>query len=96
MKLLDLINNWPTNRQLVYCDERMNDVSIQDSLSKFGSPTAAILIGPEGGFSDKESEAIRSIDSTLPVSLGSRILRADTASISAIAVWHSICGDWRG
>jgi 16S rRNA (uracil1498-N3)-methyltransferase len=57
---------------------------------------AAILIGPEGGFTPEERERIRSLPSAVPVSLGPRILRADTAAVAALTIWQSQCGDWAG
>ncbi len=54
---------------------------------------AAILIGPEGGFDDAERVTIRSTPNAVPVSLGDRILRADTAAVAAVAVWMAVCGD---
>ena len=56
----------------------------------------AILIGPEGGFSPEERERLRSLAFVTPVSLGPRILRADTAAISAMTLWQATLGDWRG
>ena len=55
---------------------------------------AAILIGPEGGFSDAENRMIRALPQSVPVSLGPRILRADTAAIAAISLWMAGRGDW--
>ena len=55
---------------------------------------AAILIGPEGGFSDEENAAIRACPQAVPVSLGPRILRADTAAVAAVSLWMAGRGDW--
>ncbi|MGJ8537355.1 MAG: RsmE family RNA methyltransferase, partial [Parasphingopyxis sp.] len=55
---------------------------------------AAILIGPEGGFTDDEDREIRDLPQTAPVSLGPRILRADTAAAAAISLWMADQGDW--
>jgi len=55
----------------------------------------AILIGPEGGFSPAERDRLRMRDFTVPVGLGPRILRADTAAISALTLWQAALGDWR-
>jgi 16S rRNA (uracil1498-N3)-methyltransferase len=55
----------------------------------------AVLIGPEGGFSPAERSAVRALPGALPVSLGPRILRADTAAIAALTLWQSVIGDWR-
>jgi 16S rRNA (uracil1498-N3)-methyltransferase len=54
----------------------------------------AILIGPEGGFSPAEREALRAKTYAVPASLGPRILRADTAAISALTLWQAALGDW--
>ena len=54
----------------------------------------AILIGPEGGFSPEEGERLRSLPFTTAVSLGPRILRADTAAIAAMTLWQAAVGDW--
>jgi 16S rRNA (uracil1498-N3)-methyltransferase len=55
----------------------------------------AVLVGPEGGFDPAERDAIRACAFVTPVSLGPRILRADTAALAALAIWQSLCGDWR-
>lgn len=60
-----------------------------------GGLPAAILIGPEGGFDPVERERLRALPFTVPVSLGPRILRADTAAISALTLWQAAAGDWR-
>ena len=61
-----------------------------------GEGAWAILIGPEGGFSAEERERLRSLPFVTPVSLGPRILRADTAAIAAMTLWQAVLGDWRG
>ena len=58
-----------------------------------GKP-AALLIGPEGGFTPEERDRLRSLDFVHAVGLGPRILRAETAVISALTLWQSVCGDW--
>ena len=55
----------------------------------------AILIGPEGGFSATERARLARLPFDTPVSLGPRILRADTAAVAALALWQSALGDWR-
>ncbi len=54
----------------------------------------AILIGPEGGFSPHEQERLRGAAFAIPVSLGPRILRAETAALAALTIWQAVCGDW--
>ncbi|MES2542114.1 MAG: RsmE family RNA methyltransferase, partial [Pseudomonadota bacterium] len=56
---------------------------------------AAILIGPEGGFSADEAAKLRARANVTPLSLGPRILRADTAAVAALTLWQAACGDWR-
>jgi 16S rRNA (uracil1498-N3)-methyltransferase len=86
-----LLADWPEDRQIMFCDE---------ALAGAGKPLGAkggkwaILIGPEGGFSDRERAAIRAMPAAHPVSLGPRILRADTAAVAALALWQSTLGDW--
>ncbi len=62
---------------------------------EWGGGAWAVLIGPEGGFSSGERDHIRSLQCTVPVSLGPRILRADTAAISALTLWQATLGDWQ-
>ncbi|MDO6590812.1 16S rRNA (uracil(1498)-N(3))-methyltransferase [Loktanella sp. D2R18] len=90
-KLDRLLANWPADRQLMFCDE-----------AKIGEPTGlpdisgpwAILIGPEGGFSPAEREKLHALPYSHPVSLGPRILRADTAAVAALTIWQKALGDW--
>jgi 16S rRNA (uracil1498-N3)-methyltransferase len=83
-----LLKDWTEGRTLYFCDERGGERFAPDAGS------AAILIGPEGGFSDAENVAIRAHPSAKAVSLGPRILRADTAAIAAISIWMAAQGDW--
>lgn len=93
VKLDALLKNWPTNRTLFFCDERGGE-AFGTAIGKYPGP-AAILVGPEGGFTDQENESIRALKNAVPVSLGPRILRADTAAIAAIAIWMSAYGRWK-
>lgn len=93
-----LIAGWPADRWLIFCDEAQagtSKVSLVDELAKTGGQKAAILIGPEGGFSPAERELIKSLPKALPIALGPRILRADTAALAALAIWQCLCGDWQ-
>ncbi len=89
------LNGWPTGRTLFFCDER-GGIPFTEAIASNDGP-AAILIGPEGGFTDAENTAIRANPGSVAVSLGPRILRADTAAITAIAIWmaQSTASDWR-
>ena len=68
---------------------------MHDALTQMkGTPSWGILTGPEGGFEPVERAAIRNCAFALPVTLGPRIMRADTAALAALAVWQAVCGDW--
>jgi 16S rRNA (uracil1498-N3)-methyltransferase len=85
-----LLGKWPADRTLYFCDERGGE-PFSDAIRP---GPGAVLIGPEGGFTDSENAAIRAHPCARPVSLGPRILRADTAAVAAISVWMSQNGDW--
>ncbi len=90
-KLDRLLADWPMGRQLMFCDE----VLIGDPVGLPDVPGPwAILIGPEGGFSPAERDRLRGLPFAHAVSLGPRILRADTAAVAALTVWQQALGDW--
>jgi 16S rRNA (uracil1498-N3)-methyltransferase len=91
----DVLLRWPDDRRLVFCDEAGEAPPIAEALAAFADAPFAILTGPEGGFDPAERDALRANPHVMPVSLGRRILRADTAALSALAVWQAIRGDWR-
>ena len=93
-KLDALLAGWDRGRALFFADE----LGGQPAAAAFAahSGPAALLIGPEGGFDDAERAAIRAHPAARPVSLGPRILRAETAAIAAAALWMATAGDWRG
>jgi 16S rRNA (uracil1498-N3)-methyltransferase len=91
-KLASLLKTWPTDRRLYYCNER-GGAAFPAAMAGNSGP-AAILIGPEGGFTDQEIAMLEHHDNTIAVSLGPRILRADTAAITAISIWMAHNGDW--
>ena len=95
VKLAKLIEGWDASRRLLFCDEAGDAKPVLAALD--GAPPApwAILIGPEGGFSPAEREALRNLPYATPATLGPRILRADTAAISALTLWQAAQGDWR-
>jgi 16S rRNA (uracil1498-N3)-methyltransferase len=90
-KLDRLLADWPDDRQLMFCDEaKIGDpIGLPDATGPW-----AILIGPEGGFSPAEREKLHALPYSHPVSLGPRILRADTAAVAALTVWQQTLGDW--
>ena len=96
VRLDRLLADWDVGRRLMFCDEAGDAPPPATALSgSDDGPGWAVLIGPEGGFSPAERERLRALPFATPVSLGPRILRADTAAISALTLWQSILGDWR-
>ncbi len=93
INLTELLDTWPANRHLLFCDES-GGADIVPALQSRGRGLWAILIGPEGGFTPAEAATLRAHPATLAVSLGPRILRADTAAVAAIALWQATLGDW--
>jgi len=88
-KLEAMLKTWPADRLLYFADEGGGEAFVP------APGPAAILIGPEGGFTEEERAQIRALPQTRPVSLGPRILRADTAALAAISLWMAAAGDWR-
>ncbi|WP_299947199.1 16S rRNA (uracil(1498)-N(3))-methyltransferase [uncultured Ruegeria sp.] len=84
---------WPDDRQLMFCDEAEVGASLRLAENEKGQPWA-ILIGPEGGFSVPERKRLKALPYSHVVSLGPRILRADTAVVAAMAMWQQALGDW--
>jgi 16S rRNA (uracil1498-N3)-methyltransferase len=82
------------DRRIMFCDERGGARPAADALRDAGPGPWAVLIGPEGGFAPEEAEMLRARPGAVPVSLGPRILRADTAAVAALTVWQSTLGDW--
>lgn len=94
LKLESLLDTWDRTRRIIYCDE---DASGHNPVAKLGSireKKLAVLIGPEGGFSEGERSMLRALPFVTPIPLGPRILRADTAAVAAMAVVQAIIGDW--
>jgi 16S rRNA (uracil1498-N3)-methyltransferase len=92
VKLAALLRNWPADRTLFFADETGGAPAL-DAM-RTGGASAAILIGPEGGIDPEERDAIRACPQAVGISLGPRILRADTAAAAAIALWMAAAGDW--
>jgi len=95
-KLGAALADWPAERRILFADEALAEASEQPRLAGDPDRSApwAILIGPEGGFSDRERTRLRAMDLARPVRLGPRILRADTAAVAALTLWQSTLGDW--
>ncbi len=92
-KLDAILDGWDPTRRLMFCDET-GGASATAALTSAGPGPWAILIGPEGGFSPEERDHLRALPFTTAVSLGPRILRADTAAIAALTLWQAAVGDW--
>lgn len=90
-----LLTNWPPERRVLFCDEAGDAPPIAGAVKIASGEPWAVLTGPEGGFDPAEREAIRAHGFVTPVSLGPRILRADTAALAALSVWQALQGDWR-
>ncbi|HEY8577888.1 MAG TPA: 16S rRNA (uracil(1498)-N(3))-methyltransferase [Devosia sp.] len=90
-----LLRSWPEDRKLILADEAEASSSPVETLATLRGQRLGLLIGPEGGFSDDERAMLRGLPFVVPISLGPRILRADTAAVAALAVIQAIIGDWR-
>ncbi|MEL6167089.1 MAG: 16S rRNA (uracil(1498)-N(3))-methyltransferase [Pseudomonadota bacterium] len=88
-----VLDNWPSDRHLLFCDE---DLAGGQIVIPLNPGPWAILIGPEGGFSSYERDRLTDLTYAHPTSLGPRILRADTATVAAISLWQDRLGDWQG
>jgi len=94
-KLDRLLDGWDPSRRLLFCDEGGEAKPALEALDGASGPWA-VLIGPEGGFDPAERDRLRSEAFVTPATLGPRILRADTAAMSALTLWQAAAGDWRG
>ena len=91
----EALRRWPAERLLVFCDEEAEQASALDALANARAENGVgLLIGPEGGFDDDERAAILSAPRVVRLSLGPRILRADTAAVAALALIQATLGDW--
>ncbi|RHZ94990.1 16S rRNA (uracil(1498)-N(3))-methyltransferase [Cereibacter sphaeroides] len=103
-----LLTDWPADRRIMWCDESLVGAraglleaaggfearGFEEGPKRPSPGPWAILIGPEGGFSEEEQARLRRMEQVVPVSLGPRILRADTAAVAALTLWQSVLGDW--
>ncbi len=87
-----LLAAWPQGRRILWADESLT--SARHTLASLTPGPWAVLIGPEGGFSAEECEKLRARADVVPVSLGPRILRAETAALAALTLWQAALGDW--
>jgi 16S rRNA (uracil1498-N3)-methyltransferase len=95
VRLDALLDAWDPARRLIFCDEARSAPPAAEALAAAAPGPWAILIGPEGGFAPEEALRLRGLPFVVPVTLGPRVLRADTAAVAAIALWQALLGDWR-
>jgi 16S rRNA (uracil1498-N3)-methyltransferase len=93
-KLEKVLANWDSGRTLIFCDEGAEETNPVAALKGCKAGPIAVLVGPEGGFDPAERELLLAKPYTLRLSLGPRILRADTAAIAALALVNATLGDW--
>lgn len=89
-----LLGAWSPSRMIIYCDESGSGAPIAEALSGLKRGPAAVLTGPEGGFAQEERAMIAGMKNATPVSMGPRILRAETAALAALALAQAHLGDW--
>ena len=94
-KLERLIKDWDADRPLIFADEAAPMASALDTLAAQSRRPLAVMIGPEGGFDPEERAMLLRQDFVVPVSLGPRIMRADTAAVACLALVNAVLGDWR-
>jgi 16S rRNA (uracil1498-N3)-methyltransferase len=83
------------DRVVVFCDEEAETGDPLEALKRAPPGPAVLLIGPEGGFEESERRALLARDRVIHLSLGPRILRADTAAVAALALVQAVIGDWQ-
>lgn len=89
-----LLASWPADRTLIFCDEEAKQANPVAALEKLPRGKLAVLIGPEGGFDDSERALLKKVPKVATISLGPRILRADTAAVAALALVQASLGDF--
>ncbi|MFT3732032.1 MAG: 16S rRNA (uracil(1498)-N(3))-methyltransferase [Hyphomicrobium sp.] len=94
-KLDDVLDDWEQSRRIVFCDEAHEGADPIATLEKLGAGPLAVLVGPEGGFSPRERERLIGKTFVTHLSLGPRIMRADTAAVAVLALVNATVGDWR-
>jgi 16S rRNA (uracil1498-N3)-methyltransferase len=95
VRLPALLEGWDAARRIIFCDEAAEVQSPIEALCDVPPGPLAVLIGPEGGFDPEERALLRARPFTVAVSLGPRIMRADTAAVAALALVNAVLGDWR-
>jgi 16S rRNA (uracil1498-N3)-methyltransferase len=88
-----LLGGWPVERKILFCDEAGDAPAIATVLRDAAPGPWAIFTGPEGGFDPAERDRLCMLPQVVPVTLGERILRADTAALAALAIWQALVGE---
>ena len=88
------VRDWDGNRALIYCDETAAQSDPLLALTKLQIP-AAVLVGPEGGFTVEERTMLKALPYVTAISLGPRIMRADTAAVAILTLVQAVLGDWK-
>jgi 16S rRNA (uracil1498-N3)-methyltransferase len=90
-----VIAAWPKERKLIFCDESARGSNPLSVLQGLEPGPLGLLIGPEGGFAPEEQKLLSSQSFVTIISLGPRIMRADTAAVAVLALVQAVLGDWR-
>ena len=96
VRLEEALAEWEGRRTLIHCDEAAPLSDPIEALRRVPKGPLAVLIGPEGGFSERERRMLKEAPFARAISLGPRIMRADTAAVAALALVQAVLGDWRG
>ncbi|HLJ63778.1 MAG TPA: 16S rRNA (uracil(1498)-N(3))-methyltransferase [Stellaceae bacterium] len=104
LPLPEMIANWPNGRHLLLLDESGTSPPLREALSTWDwgqesgrdSGSWGVLVGPEGGFTQSELDALKKLPFVCAAGLGPRVLRADTAALAGLAAFQALIGDWRG
>lgn len=94
LRLEQLVAAWEPGRRLIFCDEDADTDNPLPKLAGLAERKLALLVGPEGGFSEEERHMLRALPFVTAIPLGPRILRADTAAVAALALIQATVGDW--
>ncbi len=92
--LEDVLAGWDAARRLIFADEASDGANPITTLSALTRGPLAVLVGPEGGFSEAERQRLRALPFVTVISLGPRIMRADTAAVAVLALVNAVLGDW--
>lgn len=94
VKLEALLSDWDPARRIIFCNESQAGDNPTETLNGIPERDLALLVGPEGGFSERERELLTALPFVTPIPLGPRILRADTAAVAALTAVQMTIGDW--